>query len=244
MGKAAFSMFACDSAAEEIQRIYGLKEKPVVVRNIPNYWHIDENECRSKRSELCRMMDVPDNTFIAIYHGLISNGRGIENIIESIAMTTNTALIILGFGDKGYIDELKKICREQNVDQRVLFLEAVPLEVLYKYLGAADVGMITIPAVTKSYYYMLPNKFFENIQSLTPVICSAFPEVSRIVNHYDIGLLVDPENTDEIARAIMKLQNDNELYKRLKDNLKQAKEDLCWENEQEVLKNAYSKILQ
>jgi glycosyltransferase involved in cell wall biosynthesis len=243
MKKAAFSMFACDSAAEEVQRIYKLKEKPVVVRNIPNYWNVDENECRSKRIEFCRKLNVSESTFIAIYHGLISNGRGVENIIKSIAKTTNTVAIILGFGDESYIDELKELCRQQNVDKRVLFLEAVPINELYKYLGAADVGMITIPAVTKSYYYMLPNKFFENIQSLIPVICSAFPEVTRIVNQYDIGILVDPENIEEIAEAIMRLQNDHELYKKFKNNLKQAKEDLCWENECIVLKNAYSKIL-
>jgi len=241
--RAKLSLFACESAAEEVKRLYKLKEKPVVVRNIPNYWHINKDEIRLKRIEICKGLGISENTFLAIYHGLIGYGRGLENFIKSIRKAENTAAVILGFGDVKYIQELKKLCKEQNVFDKVLFLPAVPLNELYRYLGAADVGMVTVQAVSQSYYFMLPNKFFENIQSLTPIICSNFPEVSTIIRKYDIGLTVDPDNIDEIAGAIMKMQYDSALYNRFKKNLERAKEDLCWENESKILEDAYEKIL-
>ncbi|MBS4025867.1 MAG: group 1 glycosyl transferase, partial [Clostridia bacterium] len=93
------------------------------------------------------------------------------------------------------------------------------------------------------YYYMLPNKFFENIQSLTPIIGSDFPEIRRIIKGYNIGLCVNPERIDEIANAIEEMRKNREMYSWFKRNLKYAKDELCWENERNVLEEAYGKIL-
>ena len=142
-----------------------------------------------------------------------------------------------------YIEKLKQMAKELNILDRVLFHHAVHIDSLWQYVGAADVGMVTIPAVSKSYYYMLPNKFFENIQSITPIIGSDYPEIKRVIKNYDIGALVDPENIDEIVAAIEEMRTNDEVYSRLKKNLKRAKEELCWENERVVLKEAYGKIL-
>ena len=90
---------------------------------------------------------------------------------------------------------------------------------------------------------MLPNKFFENIQSLTPVIVSNFPEVSKIVDEYNIGIKVDPNSIAEIIEAIEKMRYDKILYATFKSNLKKAKEELCWEKEKKVLEQAYEKLV-
>jgi glycosyltransferase involved in cell wall biosynthesis len=94
-----------------------------------------------------------------------------------------------------------------------------------------------------SHYYSLPNKLFENIQSETPIIGSNFPEISRIINNYDIGLCCDPNNTDDIAYTLEKLRKDKVLYAGFKHNTVKAKSQLNWEKEKEVLKAAYAKIL-
>ena len=75
------------------------------------------------------------------------------------------------------------------------------------------------------------------------IIGSEFPEISKIVNKYDIGLLVNPENVDEIADAIEDMRTNSKMYTRFKTNLKKAKEELCWENESKVLAEAYGNIL-
>lgn len=243
MSKCTFSIMVNDSIADEVQCIYKQKERSVVVRNIPPKWKIDKERCIKKRKDLMSALNIEGESFIFIYHGVISQNRGVEKLIEAMAKTNNAVLIVLGSGQDKYIKQLKEKRDKCNAKHKVFFLPAVPIEDLYIYLGAADVGMITIPPVTKSYYFMLPNKFFENIQSLTPMICSNFPEVSKIVDKYDIGLLVDPENIDEIIGAIEKMQSNKEMHTQFKNNLKQAKEDLCWENECMVLEEAYAKIL-
>ena len=243
MNKCAFSIMVNDSIADEVQRIHGLKERPIVVRNIPNYWNIDESVCRKRRQQFCEQLGIPEDTFIVMYHGGVMPGRGIETILKLTETNKNIAAVVLGYSEKSYLEQLKHMAEELHISKRVLFHSAVNIDDLWQYVGAADVGMVTIPPVSKSYYYMLPNKFFENIQSLTPIIGSDFPEISRIINKYDIGLLVNPENAGEIAEAIEDMRTNREMYTRFKTNLKKAKEELCWENESKVLLEAYKKIL-
>lgn len=125
----------------------------------------------------------------------------------------------------------------------MLFRDAVPLEVLGEYAGAADAGMVIVRADTESNYLMLPNKFFENVQSLTPVIASDFPEIGSLVRKYDIGVLVDPDDVSQVGEAIDRLRSDPALLSRLRENLETAKAELCWEKEKKQLEVAYSRIL-
>lgn len=232
-----------ESIANEVQTIYKLENRPVVVRNIPEYWNLDFGEIELKRKELVHCLNGNEKTFFLMFHGAIMPNRGIENLIDVISQMDDIGLVILGNGEKYYIDYLKNLSRQKKCTSKIYFHEAVPLSDLYMFVGAADVGMINILGKNKSYYYMLPNKFFENIQSLTPVIVSNFPEVSKIVDEYNIGIKVDPNSIAEIIEAIEKMRYDKILYATFKSNLKKAKEELCWEKEKKVLEQAYEKLV-
>ena len=78
---------------------------------------------------------------------------------------------------------------------------------------------------------MLPHKLFENIQALTPIIASDFPEIKKIISGYDIGLLVNPEDSHAISSAILEIKNNKEMYQKFKSNLIRAKEELHWDYE-------------
>ena len=240
--RCAFSIMVNDSIADEVQKIHHLKDRPVVVRSTPWLFKIDDDKCKTRRKELCKNLNVDEDTFIIMYHGGIMQNRGIESAIKVLSLNKEIVCVILGNGDSCYISELKHLSEELKVTERVLFHNAVSINVLWQYIGAVDVGIITIPAVCKSYYYMLPNKFFENIQAETPVIVSNFPEVERITKKYNIGLLCDPESIEEINECIEKMRTDKLFYDNIKENIKTAKKDLCWENEKKVLINAYSAL--
>ena len=243
MRRCVFSIMVNDAIAERVQKIHGLAEKPVVVRNIPPFWAIDEQKCGERRADFCRALGVPLDTFLLMYHGGVGPNRGIEVSIRALVGRESVALVVLGNGDREYLGRLRGFTQELGVRDRVVFFDAVPLEVLGEYVGAADAGMVIVPAVTESYYLMLPNKFFENVQALTPVIASDFPEIGALVRKYDIGVLVDPEDVPQVGDAIDRLQSDPAVRSRLRANLKTAKGDLCWENEKKRLEVAYSRIL-
>jgi glycosyltransferase involved in cell wall biosynthesis len=243
MRRCVFSIMVNDAIAERVQHIHGLAEKPVVVRNIPPLWVVDEQKCAQRRADFCRELGLSLDTFLLMYHGGVMPERGVEVSIRALVGRESVALVVLGDGDPEYLRRLRRLTEELGVGDRVLFRDAVPLEVLGEYAGAADAGMVIVRADTESTYLMLPNKFFENVQSLTPVIASDFPEIGSLVRKYDIGVLVDPDDVSQVGEAIDRLRSDPALRSRLRENLETAKTDLCWEKEKKQLEDPYSRIL-
>jgi len=243
MKRCAFSIMVNDAIADEVQKIHKLKERPIVVRSTPNYWMVDPQVCHQVRGELLAQMGDP-REMLLMYHGNVMRGRGIDMLLEVTAKNPNVCTVILGSAlQEEYLEELKKNAGKLGIGNRVLFCPAVPIEELWKYVGAADVGMILIPAIVKSYLYALPNKFFENIQSETPIICPNYPSYQPIMEQYSIGLSCDPTDLEQINACVERMRTNKEFYAQCKQNLKQAKEDLCWEKEKRILQGAYRKAI-
>ena len=240
--KAQLNIMVNKTIAYKVQKLHKLKVKPLVVRNIPQYWTISTQECKEQRQIFFDQLQIQNKTFLLMYHGGIMRGRGIENLLIALSKLENVAIILLGNGENEYISNLKTIIKQLNIEKIVLFHPAVPQSILWRYVGAVDVGMITIQNICPSYYYSLPNKLFENIQAITPVIASNFPEIAAIVEEYNIGICCDPSKPEEIAKSIILMQSDNLKYNSHKKGLLVAKEIFFWEKEQQVLIEAYSEI--
>lgn len=243
MNKASLNLMVNDSIADAVQSLHHLVERPIVVRNLPSLWVIDESVCQLKRMELCKMYSVPVDSFLMMYHGGVTFGRGIENIIQTIAKLDNVILIILGNGQDVYRDKLECLTKQLSVQSKVFFHPAVNHSILWQYIGAADVDVCVLLNTCKSYYYALPNKLFESIQTETPVIVSNFPEMERIVNKYEIGICCDPNSIDELVQAVGIMRENRCQYTRFKKNALRAKADLCWEREKDKLEQAYLELL-
>lgn len=184
------------------------------------------------------------DTFIILYHGAIVKNRGIEQLINLLGINSKINLVILGeCKDKKYLEELKEKINTLGVETRVIFHPSVPNKDLWQYIGAVDLSVMMISSTVKSYYLSLPNKFFESIQSLTPLITSDFPEMKKIIDKYKIGLTCNPNNVNELNSCVEKMRTDRSFYLKCKNNLKIAKEDFCWEKEKRYLINAFKKYI-
>lgn len=239
MRRCTLSIAVNDSIADRMRDLHKHVPRPIVVRSMPRRWLIDHDVIDQHRRELLQELGLDKHAFLLMYHGAVFPDRGIEVCVRVLKERDNVALIILGDGEPEYIAELKRLSVDTGVARRVLFKPSVPLEQLGNYVGAVDVGMVTVPCTAESYYLMLPNKFFENIQAETPVIVSDFPEVGAIVRRYGIGLLVDPSDLTQIGEAVDQLRFDGALRAGFQQNLINAKDELCWENEAQRLKDVY-----
>lgn len=243
MRKCSFSIMVSDGIAQEVKKIHNFNGKIVVVRNIPEKWILNQKEINNKRNEICNKIGIDTNAFLIMYHGAFFPYRGIENMLKAMQQIKGIGCILLGDGDKKYIEQISLLCNKLSITERVLICKSVDISELYLYVSAVNVSLIIVEPVTKSFYYSLPNKLFENIQSLTPLIVSNFSEMKKLVNNYNIGLTVDPMNINEIVNAIQILMNDIDFYEKIKKNLILAKEELCWENEKNILLEAYRELL-
>ena len=82
--RCAFSIMVNDTIADAVQKLYKLKERPLVVRNMQNYVDVDETVVQQQRERYNTLFHFKKDDFIVLYHGAIMNGRGIENIIKAI----------------------------------------------------------------------------------------------------------------------------------------------------------------
>ncbi len=235
--KCVFSVVVNDSIANAVQKIHGLEEKPLVIRSIPQKWNVNEEVCNDKREELLSKMPGGRNVeHLLMFHGNMGKGRGIECAIHALSVAENVGIVLMGRQtNSGLIDEINAIAGQYDALDRLLFIDAVPYEDIWKYAGAVDIEIMMVESISKSYHYALPNKMFESIQSMTPIISSDLPEMERIVKKYGIGLVCHEGDIEGMKSAVLKLCTDKELYFQIKDNLRKAKEILCWENEQKKL---------
>ena len=240
--RCAFTISVNDTIADKLYEIYDM-DRPLVIRSTPPNWVLSSQAARSCREQFCESLGVDVESFLAMYHGGVLPGRGIEMFLKSLQETSSIRAIILGNGEKEYIEYLQAMANELGIADRVTLHPAVPIEQLRNYVSAVDVGVMPIQAVSLNHLWSLPNKLFENVQSLTPVIGSAYPELSRVINDYGIGLTVDPTDPSMIARALERIRTDSQLRLEFASNLQIAKQDLCWERERCALEDAYTDLL-
>lgn len=230
-----------DKIADGVQKIYGLKKRPVVVRNIPLEWQLEPEKAAIIRKQFLRLWELPENSFLLMYHGNIAPGHGIEWIIRSLPwLPKNICFVVMGNETMtDMIESLRALAKKAGVNDRIFFHPAVSFAALKNYIGAADVAMVLLEGkFCINHAYALPNKFFESIQACVPLICFDLPEIGQIVRHYGIGLLANEDDEKSVAEAVMKLRNDKALYDRLKRNMEKTKKELCWEKESLKLKAA------
>ena len=236
-------MMVSDSIADEVKQIYQLKRRPVVVRNIPSYWELDENKICEIRKKFLLHLNIKENGKIMMYHGGITKIRRVELAIEALKSIDNVGMVILGEArDTEYFEFLKRQISEAKLEDRVYFHQSVDLNELRNYVAAVDFSVIFSEKKLRNLYYSLPNKFFENIQSMTPMITSDIPEMGKLIKKYKIGLLVDDDKPEEIIGAIHRMTEDKALYETFKENLIKAKSDLCWENERNKVVDMIRKL--
>lgn len=175
---------------------------------------------------------------IILYQGAMNHGRGIEESILAMKQV-NAELWLAGDGD--ILNELQLLVKENQLNDKVKFLGYVKPAELKAITQEAYLGLNLLQPIGLSYYYSLANKFFDYMQQGIPCISANFPEYQAINEQYNCTLLSSCD-VDEIADSMNQLLNDGELYQRLKENCLKAKEDFCWEKEEQKLIEIYRKL--
>lgn len=219
-----------------IARIYEEKYgKPLtVVRNIANRLHPVPME-RNKIPGL-------NNRKLIVLQGTgINTGRGAEEAVRAMQFLNDALLLIIGQGNA--IPALKKIVREKHLDDQVRFIPTLPYEELMGYTAAGDAGLILGRSDYLNFRYSLPNKLFDFIQAGIPVLASDLPEVREIVIKYDIGLIAESLEPQQLAEQLKMMLQDSEAQTRWRANARKAAKVLNWEKEEQVLIEFYGRII-
>ncbi len=175
-----------------------------------------------------------------LYQGALNEGRGLEHLIEAMK-DIDAKLLLAGEGDLS--DELRSLTKKLNLEHKVEFLGFVKPDKLKELTAKATIGINLLEHKGLSYYYSLSNKFFDYIHAGVPQVCIAFPEYKKINDEYEVALLVESCDVDEIKKAITPLLSNDDLFKRLQKKCEVCSHDLNWQNEEKKLVALYDELL-
>ena len=199
-----------------------------VVRNIPDF--ITPTSYKSKKE-----LGLPEDKHIVLLQGSgINIDRGAEELIQSFNyLDDNYLLLIIGSGDVW--NELIELAKKLNLSKKIVFINKLPKSELINYTVNATIGVSIDKPTNLNYYNSLPNKIFDYAFAKLPMLVSNLPEISAIVNKYNVGKIIATHEPIIIANAIKEMTTSSN-YTSWKQNCSILTNEINWKNESKILK--------
>ncbi|RCK74558.1 MAG: Glycosyl transferase, group 1 [Ignavibacteriae bacterium] len=144
---------------------------------------------------------------IILFFGYIRKYKGLHILLEAINLiakkTQPPHLLVAG---EFYDDEntYRNYVRQNNLEKYVTFIsDYIPIEKVNLYFSAADVVVLPYISATQSGIVQIAYNFDK------PVIVTDVGGLSEVVKNNLTGYVVQPENPENLASAIMKFYNEN-----------------------------------
>ncbi|MBU2651477.1 MAG: glycosyltransferase [Bacteroidetes bacterium] len=219
-----------ESIAGLYEQEYGIR--PHVIRNIPASGKVQPKLSRAE-------LGLPDDKNIILLQGAgINIQRGAEEMVEAMTYMEDSIFLIVGDGD--VLPVLKSMVRDLSLEEKVKFIPRQPLEKVRQYTILADIGISLDKDTNINYRFSLPNKLFDYIHAGLPILASPLVEVKKIIKKYDIGMTIQNHDPRHIADCLLNMLSDRQRMAIWKENLTFAAKELCWEKEENKLKQIYS----
>ncbi len=143
--------------------------------------------------------------FLVLYSGNIGLTQGLETVIEAAIQVAHVPEIVFAIvGEEKALAWLKEICKARHANN-ILLLPFEPRETLPEMLAAADVGLVLQKSNVIG--FNMPSKIQLLLASSSPIIASVPFQgtAAKTVIDSGGGMVVEPEQPDKLAKAIMDL---------------------------------------
>ena len=165
-----------DGIAERLREIYGLRSRPVVLRNV-SALSVGEGDGGPGLRERLGLTDEP----LVLHQGACAQDRGCEVLARAVALLDGVHLCFLGDAEAADDACLRREVDELGIGARTHFVPAVELGRLLAYTAEADVGVSLLQDTCENHRLALPNKLFEYLAAGVPVVVSDLPEMASLV---------------------------------------------------------------
>jgi len=157
----------------------------------------------------------PDRTRL-IYVGRLCEEKGVLVLLKALAILAKNqqqssfVLDVFGDGDEAYVKELYRFSQSRHLDTFVTFHGKVPQDELIRSYDRADIMLI--PSIWKEPFGLV---VAEAMARGLPVITTNIGGPAEIVTHEIDGLLVEPNDAEALADAVLRLVSDHSLWTRM-----------------------------
>lgn len=172
----------------------------------------------SLRNEL----NLPTNSFLILFFGVIREEKGIYEILDHINSTPqNISLFIVG---ESHLDiSLEELINRHHLNNKVFSkLTYIPEKELGRYFRVSDAVVIC----HQRHFKGESGVFLKAIQYEVPVIADIASHSSKVIESDKVGAIFDLLKPGDISNAVKFIEENNN---RIKHNLKNLKKRKSWE---------------
>ena len=178
--------------------------------------------------------------FILFYGGIIGHAQGLEvilNAAKKLEEYKNIKFVLLGNGPEK--EKLIKL-RDELKLTNLRFFDAVPKSEMQRIIMSTNATIIPLKRLDL-FKGAIPSKIFENLALKKPIILGVEGEAEELfIKQGKCGVSFTPEDSEDLAKQILKLYNDRNLVAELGENgLKYVSENF---NRDKIAKEFYSQI--
>lgn len=186
---------------------------------IPNGIDLDSITCNkllSQYKEVRKTLNI-ENKFVCVYTGAHGPANALDVLIDVASILKNERDIIFLLIGEGQ-EKPHLVCRvKQSGLNNVIFHDPVSHSEIGSFIKESDLCILTLKDIPV-FDTALPNKLFDYMYENKPILCALRGETAILVEKEDLGIVVSPENPEEMAKAILLLKNDPILLDSLGTN--------------------------
>jgi len=165
-----------------------------------------------------------------MYSGNFGNSHSFKMILDTAEKLKNDNFInffLIGEGAQKSNINAKIITEDLS---NVVSLPWQKESIFVESIASSDISLITMAIGSEN--LMIPSKIYYSmaVGSALIGIAKKESELANIINDYDCGIIIDPDNLNDLERAILKFKNDASFLKK------------CQNNSYNAFKNNYTRL--
>lgn len=199
--------------------------KNLILHNVPRKQTQNSFNIKEKLS-------IPDEHIVGVYLGRATALRGLEIIVDSLAIYENLHYVLFSESDKNYLENLKLKAYKNNVLERLHILDYLPDCEIINTIKICDFGISPLLKYGNS-DLALPTKIFDYIHAKLPILCSNTEYQKEFIKLNKLGEVFDSDNQQSYNVNLKSLLNNIDKYK--KGNFEEIISKYSWEVQYEQI---------
>lgn len=195
----------------EYLKHYGAVEEKIYIypfTSISTNDILSESVSLKEKMKIKTSLEIKEEVVI-VFVGRFIESKGIKTLLKSINNYDNVGLYIIG---GKATPEYLEIVKDRGLIN-IYFLDFITTETLNKYYTAGDI--FVLPTQSDVWGLVINEAMAKGLPIITTNSCNAGVE---LINDYENGFLIEPDNKTQLKNKIDILVKNNELRKKISEN--------------------------
>jgi colanic acid biosynthesis glycosyl transferase WcaI len=156
--------------------------------------------------------------FVVSYIGTMGNAHGLQTLVEAATQLQNSAprILFLLVGEGAEKEKLISLVRSRGLTN-LRFVDQQSRDTIPAYICASDACAVLLKK-NDIFKTVIPSKMLEFMSCARPVILGVEGQASKILEQAQAGICIEPESPSELAQAVVRLAEDEQLRETLGRN--------------------------